>query len=467
VQFNAAPAATSSAGAAKGGTSAAKAAGRAGPGARPPHPRFTTTGPLDDPAALPGQIIVAGGKPGYLKYNGGGPAFLCGPDNPETFLFLGELQPDGTRAKGEQQQTIDRVAASGANAFHVILWRMNRSNMKNEGDDTHSPFVDHDPAKPLNEAVLKQWEGWLAQFEAAGVVVHVDFYDDATDVEKIGWKLDQNGNLHPEERRYIEGIVNRFKRFKNIIWSPGESVNKLPRTRIPHLMKTTELIAKTDNHRHPILLSLVAPDTGEKDIGKDFVYPGDFYPDPNVHLVTWLHVLPHGDDYEAQHEAYLRWSRVGYGRFIMMKNETERFPATQPQSRIYMWASVMTGQHTMESGHNVLRRANLLDADGHIARFMEQTDFHTMRPSDSRAANSTKWVLASTHDSYIAYTYAYEGAMGIKGLRAGKYKLLWLDTVSGKTATRDNVSVAGSDASWEKPEEFGSELAVYVKRQDN
>ena len=35
---------------------------------------------LDDPNALPGQVIVAGANPGYLKYNGGGPVFLCGPD---------------------------------------------------------------------------------------------------------------------------------------------------------------------------------------------------------------------------------------------------------------------------------------------------------------------------------------------------------------------------------------------------
>ena len=77
---------------------------------------------------------------------------------------------------------IDRLAASGANAFHFILWRMNRSNIKNEGDDTHCPFVGHDPGKPLNEAVLDQWEGWFSQLERAGVVLHVELYDDATDV---------------------------------------------------------------------------------------------------------------------------------------------------------------------------------------------------------------------------------------------------------------------------------------------
>jgi hypothetical protein len=245
----------------------------------------------------------------------------------------------------------------------------------------------------------------------------------------------------------------------------GESVNKLPRTRIPHIMKTTELIAKADNHHHPIILSFVAPDTGEKDIGKDFVYPGDFYDDPNVHAITWLHVLTHGDDYEMQHEAYLRWSRVGYGRFIMMKNETEKFPRTQPQSRIYQWSSVMTGQHSMESGHDVLRRGNLLDADGHVARFMEQTDFHTMRPSDSRARLSTKWVLASPENSCIAYTYAYDGAMAVAGLAAGTYKVMWLDTVSGQIVTQDNVAFAGGEAGWQKPAGFGNEVALYLKPQ--
>ena len=101
------------------------------------HPRFTSTDPLDDYDALPGQIIVTGETPGYLKYNGGGPAFLCGPDNPETFLFLGELNEDGTRS-GPQTEIIDLIGESGANAFHFQMTRMRRCNIKNEGDDTLS-----------------------------------------------------------------------------------------------------------------------------------------------------------------------------------------------------------------------------------------------------------------------------------------------------------------------------------------
>src|SRR5687768_8906671 len=106
------------------------------------HPRFTPRGPLDDAAALPGQIIVAGGVPGYLKYNGGGPAYLCGTGNPESFLFLGNLKEDGTRSGERQEQLIKTMAESGMNAFFCLMSRMKQVNMKGEGDPKHSPFVD-------------------------------------------------------------------------------------------------------------------------------------------------------------------------------------------------------------------------------------------------------------------------------------------------------------------------------------
>lgn len=425
---------------------------------------FSANGPLDDPDALPGQIIVAGKNPGYLKYNGGGPAFLCGPDNPETFLFLGDLNPDGTRSNGQQQQVIDRLVKSGANAFHFQMTRLRRCNIKDEGDDQHSPFVDFDPGKPLNEAILDQWDGWLGQLEAAGIVVHLEFYNDATDVEMMGWKLDENGNLHFDEKRFFEGIVKRFKHHKNIIWGIEESVNKLPRARIQHFMELSELIAEVDNHNHPIMHSFVTPDTSERDIGRDYVFPADFSDDPHIQLVTWLHVLPHGEDFDTQHEAYLKWSRVGCGRFIVVKNETEKFPRTEPQSRIYQWSCAMTGMHALEAGHDVLRRQRLLEADGLIARFMEQTDFHTMKPTDTLAVGSTKWVLANPGRSYIAYTYDYERAMGIKNMTPGYYTLMWFDTVTGETVTMNGVSVTSGDAEWQKPDSMDKEIVLYIRR---
>jgi hypothetical protein len=111
---------------------------------------------LDDSNALPGQVIVAGLSPGYLKYNGGGPVFLAGPDNPEDFLFRGTLNEDGTRSGGGQEKMIERMAEAGVNAFHCQMFRMRRCNIKDEGDDSHGPFVDFEPSKGLNQDILNQ-----------------------------------------------------------------------------------------------------------------------------------------------------------------------------------------------------------------------------------------------------------------------------------------------------------------------
>jgi hypothetical protein len=449
-----------------------RAGGRAPTGASKTHSRFTPTGELDDPKALPGQIIIAGSNPGYLKYNGGGIAFLCGPDNPEEFFYLGELNADGTRSGGGQEDIIRRMGEAGVNAFHCQVTRLKRCNIKGEGDDTHCPFVDHDPAKPLNEKVLDQWEGWIGRLEAAGIVVHLEFYNDATDVELMGWKLDENGELHPDERRFFAGIVNRFKHHRNIIWGIEESVNKLPRERTPHFKKISELIAQTDDHNHPIVHSFVTPDTAERDLHPDAVMSGDYRDDPHIDIVTWLHVAPRGEDVEAQHREYLKWARRDNDRFVPMKNETEYHRVNRTTARWQQWACALAGMHALEAQHSASRpgRDEWLADDGRLAAFMEPTDFYRMRPSDDLAAGSTKWVLAAQKgsngpgESYIAYTYDASGPIGIRNLPAGTYDLLWFDTVSGNEVTQKGVSASG-EANWEKPDGIGQEVAVYVKRR--
>ena len=77
----------------------------------------------------------------------------------------GLLVADGTRSGGGQEETVRRMADAGVNAFHCQMFRMQVCNIKGEGDDTHGPFVDHDPSMPLNLDVLEQWDGWLAQME--------------------------------------------------------------------------------------------------------------------------------------------------------------------------------------------------------------------------------------------------------------------------------------------------------------
>jgi hypothetical protein len=437
-----------------------------------PHPsRFTATGPLDDPAALPGQIIVAGPRPGYLKYNGGGPAFLSGPDDPEAFFFLGELNPDGTRSGGPQDQIIRRLGATGAGAFHAQMFRMRRCNIKGEGDDTHNPFTGHDPAKGLNPEVLDQWDNWLRQLEEAGVVVFLEFYNDATDVERMGWVLDARGNLHPDEERFITGIVKRFKGRKNILWGIEESANKLPAARTPHFKKIAEVIARADNHHHPIAQSFVIPNDPDEDFPEGGVLSDVYYGDPFIRIVTWLHLIPHGDDLDMQYREYLRYSKRDSPHFIVMKNETfwRPYVAREPLGRRYSWAAVMAGMHNMEAQHKADRAAHepRLREDGYIAAFMEGTDYYRMKPRPDLAAGSTRWVLANPGKSYIAYTYDAKGPLGIKEIAPGTYNLLWLDTVEGGRNEQEGVSVSSGEAGWTKPDSFSSEVALYIQRSGN
>ena len=422
--------------------------------------------PLDDPAALPGQVIVAGSNPGYMKYNGGGPVFLSGPDNPEDFLFRGELNADGTRSGGGQEEMTRRMADADVNAFHCQMFRMQVCNIKDEGDDSHGPFVDHDPSKPLDEDVLTQWDGWLALMEKHGINVHLEFYNDATDVERMGWTLDADGNLHPAEQRFIEGIVKRFKHRKNILWGIAESCSKLPAERTAHFKKIGQIIAGADDHNHPIVQSFVVPNDPEGDFPEDGVTSDVYVDDPNIRAVTWLHVVPHKDDLQKQHEEYLKYAKLDGSRFVVLKNETYHHPRKGTTSRRTMWSCAMTGIHTLEAYHHADDSdMKTLRDDARIGQFMEQTDFHMMQPRDELAAGSTRWVLAKPGDSYIAYTYDCENSMGLKDMVAGTYDLHWFDTVSGKSVRQEQVKVSTGDALWRKPEALGTEIAVYIQRQ--
>ena len=451
----------------------AEAAPRAPAKTSKAEPSRAAPATLDDPQAMPGGLIVAGANPGHLKYNGGRPVFLCGPDNPEEFLYLGTLHPDGTRSGGGQSEMIARMARSGVNAFHCLIFRMQRCNFKKEGDDQHCPFVDHDPAKPLNDAVLAQWEGWLTELERAGINVDFELYNDATDVELMGWQLDAKGNLHPDEHRFVTGIVNRFKHHKNILWSIEESCNKLPRARTAHFKKIGEVIAKTDNYHHPIVQSFVVPGDPEGDFPKDGVTTDDYAGDPNIRVITWLHVVPNGKDYEKQHAAYLQFANLDRKRFVAMKNETFHHPRNGVESRRYMWSCAMTGLHTLEAYHHAggvpknpkyATEDATLREDGLLRRFMEQTDFYQMSSNDALAAGSTKWVLARPGESYIAYTYDYWGPMGLKSVHAGTYDLLWFDPQSVAQVEQKSVPVKTSSPSWSKPATLGNEIALYLKR---
>ncbi len=426
---------------------------------------------LDDPAATPGQIIVDPAHPQWLKYNGGKRCFLFGAGNPEDFFFFGKRQADGTRTGGKQSDMIQRLAGTGANTFHVLALRDSRYNIEpGNGAPDCNPFVDSDISGKLDEDILSQWEGWLGEMEAAGLNVLFNFYNDFDDYEdKAGWKLDAQGNLHPQEKYFIEMLVNKFKHHKNLIWAIEESCNKLSRAKQQRLKKIAELVARTDNYHHPIaqMFQILYYD----EVTPDKVSPEDYVNDPHVKMMTWGHYSTKAKGLPAVEQYYQELVTHGQeaaGRYVLLNTEVDKHPTAGAINRLYCWTSAMANRYTAMSSHrsdktNVPRETN--QDDGRIRTFMEGTDFHRMTPRSDLKNGSTRYVLAGEAGSYIAYSNNAGQGMGVRNMQAGAYLLRWFDTVDGDTVEQV-IAVTAGDQTWPRPPEIGSEAALYVKRLD-
>ena len=95
-----------------------------------------------------GRIIVDLEHPQWLKHESGRPFFMCGPGNPEDFLYRGTLRPDGTR-DGDQMELIEKMKGTGANCIYLMAVRSHGG----DGDKTHNPFVNNDPRNSFNPKV--------------------------------------------------------------------------------------------------------------------------------------------------------------------------------------------------------------------------------------------------------------------------------------------------------------------------
>jgi hypothetical protein len=432
--------------------------------------QLTYLGP-DDPAAMLGQLIVDPANPRWLKHNGGTRCFLFGAGNPEEFFFLGKRQPDGTRTGGRQSNVIRRLAGTGANTFHVLAMRDSRYNLEpGNGAPDCNPFVDSDISGRLDEDILNRWEGWLGEMETAGLNVLFNFYNDFDDYEeKAGWKLDAQGNLHPQEKYFIETLVNRFKHHKNLIWALEESCNKISRAKQQRLKKVAELVARTDNFHHPIaqMFQILYYD----EVHPDKVSPEDYVNDPYVKMMTWGHYstrakgLPPVEQYYR--ELVGHWQEAA-GRYVLLDTEVDKHPNAGAASRLYSWTAAMANMYAANAYHRpdkaYVPRETFLD-DGRVRAFMEQTDFYRMTPRSDLKCSSTRYVLASDAGTYIAYSDNVTQNMGLRNMQVGTYLLRWFDTTNGDTVEQV-VAVTAGDQAWPRPNEIGPEAALYVKRLD-
>jgi len=197
--------------------------------------------PESGPAA--GQIVAHPANPRWLvRYDPGGrhkPFFMCGPGDPEGFLYRGKLRADGTR-DGDQLKLIKKLKGTGANCVYLMAVRSHGG----DGDRTENPFIDNDPKKGLNPKVLEQWDGWFAEMDRAGIVIYLFLYDDSARIWKTGDAVGM------PEKRFIQALVKRFKRHTHLIWCVAEEYQE--RFSAKRVSAIAAAIRKADDRRHPI-----------------------------------------------------------------------------------------------------------------------------------------------------------------------------------------------------------------------
>jgi CubicO group peptidase (beta-lactamase class C family) len=366
------------------------------------------------------------------------PLFLCGPGDPEGFLYRGTLNPDGTRS-GDQMRLIEKLAPTGANCIYLMAVRSHGG----DGDPTQNPFVRNDPAQGVNGKVLDQWEQWFAEMDRHGIVIYLFIYDDDALVWNTG---DEVGD---REREFLCTLVNRFKHHKHLVWCIAEEYGeKLSAERVRRIAR---LIRDEDDRGHSIAV--------HKNDGLAF---SEFADDPcidqfaiqyNVHTAEQLHA------------GVVQARREAKGRYSVNLSEAADWGAGA-ESRRKCWACAMGGASVMVLGMDIASTAvsDLTDC-GTLVRFFQMVaDLSFMKPHDELAHAGTQYVLAGPGGSYVIYASKPQTQVGLKGMTAGRYSFRWLDCASGRTVVQESVHVPAGDWAWTRPDGIGDEAAVHLFR---
>lgn len=395
---------------------------------------------------LPGQIIVSPESPSWLVYNkddnGDGkldPFFMCGPGGPEGFLY-GDISGDDTPAT-----VLDEMSKHGGNCIYMQGIRSHGG----DGEPTHNPFIEHDPAKGLDSQVLDQWESWFQRMEQHRIVVYFFFYDDSVDL----WNGD---DISSEEREYIHRIVNRFEHHPNLIWCIAEEYSEsLSRKKIKKLARE---IRAVDNHEHLIAV--------HQRKGTQF----DFAEEENVEQFAMQ--IGAKSPKEVHQTCLTAWNEA-QGRYNVNMAELHPYHSELLKSgnseevRKVNWAAAMAGAYVMHLGTWETRSnrkpptATMLEDYRRLYSFMESiSDLPTMSPKDNIVKSGTAWVLGND-DHFVAYLInGGDVTLDLSSI-TGKLAVFWYNPRKGNYIT-DNSATGGGNRSFTAPD--NNDWVLHVKK---
>jgi hypothetical protein len=384
---------------------------------------------------MDGQIVVHPDTPAWLALHNRGPFFMCGPGDPEGFLYRGARNANGTRS-GDQAALIEKMAGTGANCIYFQAVRSHGG----DGDASHNPFVDSNPANGIDLDILDQWETWFSEMEANGIVSYFFFYDDSARIWNTG------DTVGPAERAFLQAIVDRFEHHTLLIWCVAEEYSE--RYSTARVSAIAAEIRAADDHDHVIAV--------HQHSGVAFDFPAD--PVIDQFAIQYNQSTP-----QALHQGMVTaWNRAG-GRYSLTMSEAADH-GTGAVMRRKNWACAMGGAYVMVLGMDIAATSVAdLRSCGHLVGFFEQTSFSAMAPHDELASGATDYVLADPGASYILYADG-PGDLGVTGLTAGTYNLLWFDPVDGSQEVLPDTSVGAGTQRFTRPAAFGTEAALYLVR---
>ena len=389
---------------------------------------------------LAGAIQENPNNPRWLFYSDGSPLFLCGPGDPEDFLYRGSLLPNGTR-NGDQNALVQKLVGTGANSIYMIAARSHGG----DGDATQNPFVNHDPNAALNSAILDQWDGWLSSLSGAGVVTLFFFYDD----DALLWNT--GSVVGAQERAFFENIVNRFEHHDHLIWCIAEEYEEaLPQARVSAL---ADIIKDADNFDHPVSVHQLG--------GWQFDFPDD----PSI--VSFAMQANAVLSLDGIHDWVLDAWNYADGRYNVNLSELMDHYTTRTETRQRNWAAAMGGAYVMVFGMDIASTpTQALDDCGRLASFFESTRFDVMTPQDARARAETDYVLGNVAVGWILYGSDAASALGISmpPQWGGTFNLRWMDCATGVEVVHNGLSVPSGDRSFSIPASFGNEVVLELER---
>ena len=222
----------------------------------------------------------------------------------------------------------------------------NDSRYGGDGPADGNPFINANINGEIDVDILNQWYGWFQTLDAAGIVVAFNIYDDLIDVlpgKRMNWDL-IGGNLHPQEQKYIDAVVNKFKTLKNLIWVVNESANKTyPSTYVQRWKKIAARIRSIDTFLHPISIGIVVetdpnvtPNTGMS----------LYLDDPNFDQIIVQHVQP-TSVVDMYNKMLAQWNAAA-GKINLMLGQA--WPVNNgADGRKKNWATAMAGAYVIQA----------------------------------------------------------------------------------------------------------------------